>query len=367
MASIDIGSLTSWGDGTTFTAANYDNERNMIITAVNDNDSRINSILGTSYDGTTSLMSLSNALATHKTSGDHDSRYFTQTQINTMLVDYLTTANAASTYLTQTNAASTYHTVSAFNTAIASYYTKTQVDSTFLTQTNAANTYLTQTQTDARYYTKTQADGKYVLLTDTRLHNSNQVGNYIVNEGGVADGKVLMYSASVNELIYQSVPGLSGQTVVADGTLQTNLNADKLHGYVPGNIAGSLAILDSNGKIDPTQVYATNPAKASTNEQHLTSTSMTTIATYTPTAQHNYMIGVYLRVTGAATTVTCQVTYADATGAQTNVFYPATSVAVGSGEPLMVFINAVAGTAINIQVQGGTANNVYASASIVEV
>lgn len=102
-------------------------------------------------------------------------------------------------------------------------------------------------------------------------------------------------------------------------------------------------------------------------EHLLADTTMDTVATYTPTAQKNYMIGVYLRVVTAATNVTCQVTYADATGAQTNQFFPLTSVAVGSGEPIMVFVNAVAGTPINVQVQAGTVNQVYVSTSIVEV
>lgn len=108
-------------------------------------------------------------------------------------------------------------------------------------------------------------------------------------------------------------------------------------------------------------------AKASVNDHLLPDTTMDTVATYTPTAQHNYMIGVYLRIVTAATDVTCQVTYADATGAQTNQFFPLTNLAVESGETLMVFINAVSGTPINVQVQAGTANQVYASASIVEV
>ncbi len=98
-----------------------------------------------------------------------------------------------------------------------------------------------------------------------------------------------------------------------------------------------------------------------------TASSMTTVATYTPSVSGNYMLLVYFRVAVGTTTVTVQATYADAAGAQTLSILPATSEAVGSYPALVGMVNAVAGTAIDIQVEASVANQVFASASILAV
>lgn len=106
------------------------------------------------------------------------------------------------------------------------------------------------------------------------------------------------------------------------------------------------------------------PHVADAQEVELTTTAATVVATYTPAAAGNYIIWVYLRVVTATTTVTVTVTYADAGGAQTTTVLNAQSCAVGSYTGLPVYCNAVAGTAIDVNVTAGTANQVYASADI---
>lgn len=99
----------------------------------------------------------------------------------------------------------------------------------------------------------------------------------------------------------------------------------------------------------------------------LTGTGATTIATFTPTTNGNYFILLYYRVVTGTTNVTVAVTYADGTGAQTNTMLNAQSSAVGSYSLLPLFINAVSGTAINVNVTASVANQVRVSALIMGV
>jgi hypothetical protein len=97
-------------------------------------------------------------------------------------------------------------------------------------------------------------------------------------------------------------------------------------------------------------------------EQQITVTSQTTVLSYTPVAQGNFTIKVYLRVVTAATSVTITVTYTDATGSQTMTLVNA-SVPVGSYD-VTAFINATTGSAIAVNVTAGTSSQVYVSAVI---
>lgn len=97
----------------------------------------------------------------------------------------------------------------------------------------------------------------------------------------------------------------------------------------------------------------------------LTSTAMTTVLTLLPLVSGTFAIKTYFRVTVGTTTVTVQATYADGGGAQTANILPATAEAVGSYYTLVAFVDAVAGTPINVQVQASVANQVSVSASVV--
>ena len=105
-------------------------------------------------------------------------------------------------------------------------------------------------------------------------------------------------------------------------------------------------------------------AVASADEVQVTVTTGQTILTYTPTTSGPFLIGLYLRVITAATTVSAVVTYTDATGAQSQTLQASSSLAVGSYPLDSLTIDAVAGDAIDVVVTAGTANQVYASAAI---
>ncbi|WP_036647300.1 phage tail protein [Paenibacillus wynnii] len=115
-----------------------------------------------------------------------------------------------------------------------------------------------------------------------------------------------------------------------------------------------------------TVVAAATPAKAKVSNSLVATTSAVTVTTYTAPAVGNYLVGVYLRVITATTTVTVAVTYTDAGGAQTTTIANAQAFPVGSWSLLPVFLASTA-TAINVVVTTATANQVYASASIVGV
>jgi hypothetical protein len=79
------------------------------------------------------------------------------------------------------------------------------------------------------------------------------------------------------------------------------------------------------------------------------------------------MVMIYFRVITGTTNVTVSVSYADGTGVQTNIMLNAQASTVGSDSLVPLFINAVSGNPINVNVTTSVANQVYASASIVGV
>ena len=105
-------------------------------------------------------------------------------------------------------------------------------------------------------------------------------------------------------------------------------------------------------------------AVASAAEVEVTVTTGQTVLTYTPTTSGPFLIGLYLRVITAATTVSAVVTYTDATGAQSKTLQASGSLAVGSYPLDSITIDALAGDAIDVVVTAGTADQVYASAAI---
>lgn len=113
-------------------------------------------------------------------------------------------------------------------------------------------------------------------------------------------------------------------------------------------------------------IDANIPLLTNGKEVELDSTSETTVATRTPAAAANVMVGIYFRVITATTNVTVKVTYTDATGAQTNTLLNAQACAVGSYSLPMLMINATA-AAIDVKITAGTADQVFGSATIMEV
>lgn len=106
--------------------------------------------------------------------------------------------------------------------------------------------------------------------------------------------------------------------------------------------------------------------KAQADDTTITTTSETIIATFTPTSNGNFLIGIYMRALTAAT-ITIRVTYADVTGAQSTILLNAQAVGVGSYSLLPCYINAVTSTPIAVKVTSNIASQVEVSATIMGV
>lgn len=99
----------------------------------------------------------------------------------------------------------------------------------------------------------------------------------------------------------------------------------------------------------------------------LTTTSATDVLSYTPPSAGNFLVYVYYRVVTATTNVGINVTWTDATGAQTSTAVPAASSrAVGSYAIAPIFINATA-AAIKVTATPGTGSQLRVSANIGKV
>jgi len=96
-----------------------------------------------------------------------------------------------------------------------------------------------------------------------------------------------------------------------------------------------------------------------------TANTWQTIATYTPTATALFTVQALFDVASGTPTGGVQVTYANANGAVVMALTPVgTSLAVGPDSSLSALIAAVAGTAINVQVQTSVTAGLTASAYI---
>ena len=114
-------------------------------------------------------------------------------------------------------------------------------------------------------------------------------------------------------------------------------------------------------------ISVTVSAQANASDTELTTTSATTIATFTPSAQGNFMVMVYYVVTTATTSLTLTATWADSFGSRIYSWVAGTNEAVGAYAKMPLYINAVTTNPITVSATAGTANQVYVSASIIQI
>lgn len=175
-----------------------------------------------------------------------------------------------------------------------------------------------------------------------------------------------VHQDNVNEKVAASVLNNLQDAV---GAIQNKLGVSGLTSMPAVGPADSFEIV--NHQLYISNGTSWNPVGATSGtdaiEVYLTSISATTVASFTPTANGNFVVYVYFRVKTAATNVTVTVTYNDVGGAVTNTLLPTQSEAIGSWSLVPLFINAVSGTPIVVSVTAGTASQVYASASVVGV
>lgn len=110
----------------------------------------------------------------------------------------------------------------------------------------------------------------------------------------------------------------------------------------------------SGAPVTPTRV-------ASFQETEITGTTVQTVLTYTPRANHNFELNLSFSVITASTNVTITVTYTDARGTQTYPWLPITLVPVGPYALIPFSFNAVTSGAITVTVTAGTINQVFVS------
>ncbi|GIO13039.1 hypothetical protein J19TS2_25940 [Cohnella xylanilytica] len=132
---------------------------------------------------------------------------------------------------------------------------------------------------------------------------------------------------------------------VASSAKVTNLNAD----MVDGKHSSDLATKAASAKNIP-----------------ITTTSETIIASFTPSADGNYDVKVYVHV-GSNVNVTVKVDFHDSYSTQTTFMINNQNLEVGGYSLLPVYIFAKAGQTIRVKAAASTANIVAVSASIVEV
>lgn len=172
-------------------------------------------------------------------------------------------------------------------------------------------------------------------------------------------------------------PTFTGTPAAPTAAAATNTTQIATTAFVQSAIGAIPAVSAASTSTRGTVKVTTPPASGdpiapsrvgSAGDTQVTTTGLTTIATFTPTVnKSNYMVMVYFRVVTGTTNVTVQVTYTDGTGAQTTTLINTQSSAVGSYSLIPLFLNATTATPINVNVQASVANQVFASATIVGV
>jgi hypothetical protein len=231
---------------------------------------------------------------------------------------------------------------------------------------NGAGTFYSQLATNATANrTVTFPDGNTTVVGQT---NTQTLSNKTIDGGSNTLTNIANASLVNSSVTVTAGTGLSGGGAVALGASVT-LSLPNV-GPGAGTIGGGTSVvtsltLDAQGRV----TGATSGAPVSLGqravETQLTSTSATAVATYTPGSTKGLWVALYYRVVTGSTNVTITVDYTDVTGAQTITVLPTTSQAVGSYVMVPIFIVSTA-AAVTVTYTAGTANRVFASASVVE-
>jgi hypothetical protein len=210
----------------------------------------------------------------------------------------------------------------------------------------------------------------FIVTSTTRVTNLNvdQVDGYNFNQSLQTTDSPTFVKAT-----FSQATGTAPFTV-SSTTKVTNLNVDQVDGF---NFNQSVQTTDS-----PTFAGLTltsNVAKVknvvtdgifgvgttvSDGSEIAIGTASTTIASFTPTANGNFLVGGYVRSTGS-TSVTYQVTWKDASGTlKTYQWANNQSVTSDGFHAPPIMINATTASAITLSATAGVASTIYGSGTI---
>jgi len=264
----------------------------------------------------------------------------------------LTTALVSGTPVTSLAVAALPQTIASGSTVQIGVGTTGTDVATLSAQANAGATSLSVTS-----YTPSASWAIGTSVAPNVLTRNTATGGWPGDTGGPASADfrcVLTDTISAIEVV--RVTGGQGTTALTVqraaepiGALQVPITVAAGASLAPAVTAGGLPALLAN----PSVVL----------EHLLADTTLDTILTLTPEAPGLFEVRVYGRVITATTTVTVEVTYTDAGGAQTATLVNAVAEPVG---PLLVAPAVIASTAaaIAVKAQAGTASQVYLSAAI---
>jgi len=198
-------------------------------------------------------------------------------------------------------------------------------------------------------------------------------------------GPMLVYNSTANDIVL----AVGGSATGNEGfRLDSNLNVsihnaalatNATNGFLyittmPGIPSGTATAKTGRGPLTIDSLngdfYFNNGAwrrpatvNASVSEFLLATTAQTTVATFTPASQRNYVVFIYYRVITGSTNVTLTVTWTDSAGAQTSTPVNVVATAVGSYILAPIYINSTS-AAITVKATASVANQLYVSSSI---
>lgn len=176
-------------------------------------------------------------------------------------------------------------------------------------------------------------------------------------------GNANLNSAIATDII---IEGLTGATAASRYVGATTSGYPITGTFAVGDVivdqSGAIWICTTSGTPGSGIKVGASPVKTFVSDLEITATTLTTITSYTPSAQGNFLVDTYFRVITAPTTVLITITWDDGTGAQTYTVANGT-YAVGSVATIPLYINATTAAPITVQVTAGTANQVFASSS----
>ncbi|ALA68954.1 hypothetical protein GT50_01275 [Geobacillus stearothermophilus 10] len=260
-------------DGRYYTKTQLDNGQldNRYYTETELNNGALDGRYYTESEVDTKTTNLQNQINTHKTSADHDTRYYTKTQLDGGQLDNR-------------------------------YYTETEIDtkvnnlqSQITTNTNDINTHKTSGDHDTRYYTKTQLDNGQLdnrYYTKAELSGSGGASNLgITPIVGLTASNTQQALEGLNNKINQTALGQ-----IPDGSITPQkLSFSPMMSSEKGAPNG-VATLDGSGKALVSQLPSASTTQAGIVQLNdtLTSTSTTQAATANAVKQVNDAVVAHL-------------------------------------------------------------------------